>query len=81
MAEYDIDGWTVPDLINPDDINLVMKKRKPNTINHESFDGEEIRNYRKRAHFRHHRFRSALGRFASGVTVVTAQHDEHPRTA
>jgi 4-hydroxyphenylacetate 3-monooxygenase len=25
MAEYDIDGWTVPDLINPDDINLVMK--------------------------------------------------------
>ena len=25
MAEYDLDGWTVPDLINPDDINLVMK--------------------------------------------------------
>jgi len=25
MAEYDIDGWTVPILINPDDINLVMK--------------------------------------------------------
>jgi len=25
MAEYDIDGWTVPDLINPDDINFVMK--------------------------------------------------------
>jgi hypothetical protein len=25
MAEYDIDGWTVPDLINPNDINLVMK--------------------------------------------------------
>jgi len=24
------------------------------------------------------RFRSALGRFASGVTVVTAQHEEHP---
>jgi flavin reductase (DIM6/NTAB) family NADH-FMN oxidoreductase RutF len=23
-------------------------------------------------------FRSALGRFASGVTVVTAQHEEHP---
>jgi len=27
MAEYDLDGWTVPDLINPDDINLVTKKR------------------------------------------------------
>jgi len=25
MAEYDLDGWTVPDLINPDDINVVMK--------------------------------------------------------
>ncbi len=25
MAEYDLDGWTVPDLIDPDDINLVMK--------------------------------------------------------
>ena len=28
MAEYDLDGWTVPDLINPDDINLIMKKSK-----------------------------------------------------
>ena len=26
MAEYDVDGWTVPDLIDPDDISLVMKK-------------------------------------------------------
>ncbi|MEP7351998.1 MAG: 4-hydroxyphenylacetate 3-hydroxylase C-terminal domain-containing protein, partial [Acidobacteriota bacterium] len=25
MAEYDLDGWTVPDLINPDDISIVMK--------------------------------------------------------
>jgi 4-hydroxyphenylacetate 3-monooxygenase len=25
MAEYDLDGWTVPDLINPDDISVVMK--------------------------------------------------------
>jgi 4-hydroxyphenylacetate 3-monooxygenase len=25
MAEYDLDGWTVPDLINPDDVSLVMK--------------------------------------------------------
>ncbi len=25
MAEYDLDGWTVPDLINPDDISAVMK--------------------------------------------------------
>jgi 4-hydroxyphenylacetate 3-monooxygenase len=29
MAEYDLDGWTVPDLINPDDINIVMKKGAP----------------------------------------------------
>ena len=27
MAEYDLDGWTVPDLINPDDISAIMKKR------------------------------------------------------
>jgi hypothetical protein len=25
MAEYDLDGWTVPDLINSDDINVIMK--------------------------------------------------------
>ena len=24
MAEYDLDGWTAPDLINPDDVNLFM---------------------------------------------------------
>ena len=28
MAEYDLDGWTVPDLINPDDINIIMKKSR-----------------------------------------------------
>ena len=27
MAEYDLDGWTVPDLITPDDINLFLKKK------------------------------------------------------
>lgn len=25
MSEYDLDGWTVPDLVNPDDINLMIK--------------------------------------------------------
>ena len=30
MAEYDLDGWTVPDLINPDDISVVKyRSRKP----------------------------------------------------
>jgi len=28
MAEYDLDGWTVPDLINPDDVSAVMKGRR-----------------------------------------------------
>ena len=28
MAEYDLDGWTVPDLINPDDISIVMKSKR-----------------------------------------------------
>jgi 4-hydroxyphenylacetate 3-monooxygenase len=23
MAEYDLDGWTVDDLVNPDDISLI----------------------------------------------------------
>src|SRR5690348_4648898 len=27
MAEYDLDGWTTPDLINPDDINIQGKRR------------------------------------------------------
>ena len=26
MSEYDLDGWTTPDLINPNDINMVMNK-------------------------------------------------------
>jgi 4-hydroxyphenylacetate 3-monooxygenase len=26
MAEYDLDGWTVPDLINPDDINVITQR-------------------------------------------------------
>jgi 4-hydroxyphenylacetate 3-monooxygenase len=26
MAEYDLDGWTVPDLINSDDVNVIRKK-------------------------------------------------------
>ena len=25
LAEYDLDGWTVPDLINPDDVNMIGK--------------------------------------------------------
>src|SRR5467141_2191269 len=25
MAEYDLDGWTVPDLITPEDVNLFLK--------------------------------------------------------
>jgi 4-hydroxyphenylacetate 3-monooxygenase len=26
MAEYDLNGWTVPDLINPDDVSAVMSR-------------------------------------------------------
>lgn len=26
MEEYKLDGWTVPDLLDPDDISIVMKK-------------------------------------------------------
>ena len=28
MAEYDLEGWTASDLINPDDVNVVMKKSR-----------------------------------------------------
>jgi 4-hydroxyphenylacetate 3-monooxygenase len=28
MAEYDVNGWTVPDLVNPEDINLFARKRR-----------------------------------------------------
>jgi 4-hydroxyphenylacetate 3-monooxygenase len=28
MSEYDLNGWTVPDLINPDDISAVMKRHQ-----------------------------------------------------
>lgn len=26
MAEYDLDGWTAPDLVNPDDVNVVRQR-------------------------------------------------------
>jgi len=26
MDEYDLDGWTVPDLVNPDDISLIKRR-------------------------------------------------------
>jgi len=26
MAEYDLDGWLAPDLIAPDDINLITRR-------------------------------------------------------
>ena len=25
MAEYDLDGWSVPDLINPDDVSVLRR--------------------------------------------------------
>jgi 4-hydroxyphenylacetate 3-monooxygenase len=25
LADYDLDGWTVPDLVNPDDVNVIAK--------------------------------------------------------
>jgi 4-hydroxyphenylacetate 3-monooxygenase len=28
LAEYDLDGWTAPDLINPDDVNLVARRAR-----------------------------------------------------
>jgi 4-hydroxyphenylacetate 3-monooxygenase len=31
MAEYDLNGWTVPDLINPTDVSAIMKKAKVST--------------------------------------------------
>jgi hypothetical protein len=26
MAEYNLDGWTVPDLVRSDDVSVIMKK-------------------------------------------------------
>ena len=28
MAEYDLNGWTVPDLIQPGDVSVVLNKRQ-----------------------------------------------------
>ena len=27
MSDYDLDGWTAPDLINPDDVSLMMNRQ------------------------------------------------------
>jgi 4-hydroxyphenylacetate 3-monooxygenase len=27
MAEYDLNGWTVPDLVNPDDVSILGQPR------------------------------------------------------
>jgi 4-hydroxyphenylacetate 3-monooxygenase len=32
MAEYDLDGWTVPDLINPDDLSVHKKRGKSKPV-------------------------------------------------
>ncbi len=28
LSEYDIDGWKAPDLINPDDVNVIWKRHR-----------------------------------------------------
>ena len=28
MSEYDLDGWTVPDMINPDDVSVIGRSRR-----------------------------------------------------
>ena len=28
MAEYDLNGWTAPDLVNSDDISVIRKNEK-----------------------------------------------------
>ena len=78
MAEYDLDGWTVPDLINPDDISVVMKNG-PQVVAPLSVPEKNIES----ARFDTRQFRNALGRFASGVTVLTAEYEDqtHGMTA
>ena len=29
LAEYDLDGWTVPDLIDPSDVNVIRRRSQP----------------------------------------------------
>jgi aromatic ring hydroxylase len=31
LSEYDLDGWTVPDLVNPDDVSVVRRPRTERT--------------------------------------------------
>jgi hypothetical protein len=31
MAEYDLNGWTVPDLIDPDDLSLHVRRKAPSS--------------------------------------------------
>jgi 4-hydroxyphenylacetate 3-monooxygenase len=28
MSEYDLDGWTVPDMISPSDVNVVTQAQR-----------------------------------------------------
>ena len=43
LAEYDLDGWTVPDLVNPDDVNVIGKFRAAHSTGPvgSPFKGEE----------------------------------------
>ncbi|MEA2254195.1 MAG: 4-hydroxyphenylacetate 3-monooxygenase, partial [Solirubrobacteraceae bacterium] len=34
MSEYDLDGWTVPDMINPDDVNVVAQAQRGTANGH-----------------------------------------------
>jgi 4-hydroxyphenylacetate 3-monooxygenase len=29
LAEYNLEGWTVPDLVSPRDVNLLLDRRRP----------------------------------------------------
>src|SRR5262249_34425213 len=43
MAEYDLGGWKTPDLINPDDVNLFLKRDRGTSAYWTSHDGRGSR--------------------------------------
>ena len=59
MAEYDLDGWTAPDLIKPDDVSAIMKKAGVSLTDMSVVDPRA--------------FRQTVGHFATGVTVIATE--------
>ena len=66
MAEYNLDGWTVPDLMRSDDVSVIAKKMTTHVgaALRRPYDPDAVMSIDPRT------LRQTVGRFVTGVTVI-----------